>query len=208
MKYFIFLFLISVFSYSQWKTVDIVNDFGKKTGEKREIFEGKGTFKNINNINYPMTVKLRLSKNDEDGSKYQNLESYYNYMDSLITESESLHRKRILNKKFLVKDYERQKFNYENRLGQLWFTLYENNDLPIRFDTTNRIIILLKLFDNSEIYWVDDTKLSTNNYWTFFAKKNSESAKIYKAITDPNPVRVIISHGTSKYKFSIDGYNK
>ena len=65
----------------------------------------------------------------------------------------------------------------------------------------------LKLFDNSEIYWVDDTKLSTNNYWTFFAKKNSESAKIYKAITDPNPVRVIISHGTSKYKFSIDGYN-
>ena len=48
---------------------------------------------------------------------------------------------------------------------------YENNDLPIRFDTTNRIIILLKLFDNSEIYWVDDTKLSTNNYWTFFAKK-------------------------------------
>ena len=34
-------------------------------------------------------------------------------MDSLITECESLHRKRMLNKKFLVKDYERQKFNYK-----------------------------------------------------------------------------------------------
>ena len=42
----------------------------------------------------------------------------------------------------------------------------------------------------------------------FSLKKNSESAKIYKAITDPNPVNVIITHGTSKYKFSIDGYNK
>ena len=188
--------------------VDFVSDSSNKTGEKIEVFFGKGTFTNNLTNNSPLKIKLRLSKNDEDGSKYQNLESYYNYMDSLITESESLHRKRMLNKKFLVKDYERQKFNYENRLGQLWFTLYENNDLPIRFDTTNRIIILLKLFDNSEIYWVDDTKLSTNNYWTFFAKKNSESAKIYKAITDPNPVRVIISHGTSKYKFSIDGYNK
>ena len=194
--------------HSQWKMIDFVSNSSNNTDEKIEVFFGKGTFTNNLTSNSPLKIKLRLSKNNEDGSKYQNLGSYYNYMDSLITESESLHRKRILNKKFLVKDYERQKFNYENRLGQLWFTLYENNDLPIRFDTTNRIIILLKLFDNSEIYWVDDTKLSTNNYWTFFAKKNSESAKIYKAITDPNPVRVIISHGTSKYKFSIDGYKK
>ena len=188
--------------------IDFVSDSSNKTDEKIEVFFGKGTFTNNLTSNSPLKIKLRLSKNDEDGSKYQKLESYYNYMDSLIPESDPLQRKRILNKKFLVKDYERQKFNYENRLGQLWFTLYDNNDLPITFDTTNRIIILLKLFDNSEIYWIDDTKLSTNNYWTFFAKKNSESAKIYRAITDPNPVNVIITHGTSKYKFSIDGYIK
>ena len=188
--------------------IDFVSDSSNKTDEKIEVFFGKGTFTNNLTSNSPLKIKLRLSKNDEDGSKYQKFESYYNYMDSLITESDPLQRKRIINKKFLVKDYERQKFNYENRLGPLWFTLYDNNDLPITFDTTNRIIILLKLFDNSEIYWIDDTKLSTNNYWTFFAKKNSESAKIYRAITDPNPVNVIITHGTSKYKFSIDGYNK
>ena len=69
MKYFILLLIISKISYSQWKIVDIVDDFGKKTGEKREIFEGKGTFKSIENINLPMTVKLRLSKNDEDDDK-------------------------------------------------------------------------------------------------------------------------------------------
>ena len=102
MKYFIFLFLISVFSYSQWKTVDIVNDFGKKTGEKREIFEGKGTFKNINNINYPMTVKLRLSKNDEDGDKFKSYESYYSWTDSLIMANDPTQRNKILRRKFLL----------------------------------------------------------------------------------------------------------
>ena len=208
MKYFIFLFLISVFSYSQWKTVDIVNDFGKKTGEKREIFEGKGTFKNINNINYPMTVKLRLSKNDEDGDKFKSYESYYSWTDSLIMVNDPTQRNKILRRKFLKRDYEKQKLLYENRLGQLWFTIYDNNNKAITFDSSNRIIITLKLYNGKEIYWLDDIKLSTNRYWTFFGKKNNDSEKVYLAITDPNPVEVEISHSGSKYYFEIDGYNK
>ena len=208
MKYIIFLLLISKISYSQWKIVDIVDDFGKKTGEKREIFEGKGTFKNIENINFPMTIKLRLSKNDDDGDKYKSYESYYFWTDSLIMANDPSQRNKILNNNFLKKDYEKQKLLYENRLGQLWFTIYDNFNRAITFNSLNRIIITLKLNDGTEIYWVDDIKLSTIRYWTFFGKKNSDSAKVYLAITDPNPVEVEISHGGSKYYFKIDGYNK
>ena len=208
MKYFILLLLISEISYSQWKIVDIVDDFGKKTGEKREIFEGKGTFKNIENINFPMTVKLRLSKNDDDGDKYKSYESYYYWTDSLIMANDPSQRNKILNNKFLKRDYEKQKLLYENRLGQLWFTIYDNFNRAITFNSLNRIIITLKLKDGTEIYWVDDIKLSTIRYWTFFGKKNSDSAKVYLAITDQNPVEVEISHGGSKYFFKIDGYNE
>ena len=207
MKHFIFLLLISKISYSQWKIVDIVDDFGKKTGEKRELFEAKGTFKGIENINLSMTVKLRLSKNDEDDDKYKSYESYYFWTDSLIMANDPSQRNKILNNKFLKQDYEKQKLLYENRLGQLWFTIYNNHNRAITFDTSNRIIITLKLSDGTEIFWVDDIKLSTNSYWTFFGKKNSDSAKVYLAITDPNPVEVEISHSGLKYYFKIDGYN-
>ena len=208
MKYFILLLLISKISYSQWKIVDIVDDFGKKTGEKREIFEGKGTFKSIENINLPMTVKLRLSKNDEDDDKYKSYDSYYFWTDSLIMANDPSQRNKILNNKFLKQDYEKQKLLYENRLGQLWFTIYDNHNSAITFNSLDRIIITLKLKNGTEIYWVDDIKLSTNRYWTFFGKKNSDSAKLYMAITDSNPVEVEISHSGSKYYFKIDGYNK
>ena len=208
MKYFILLLIISKISYSQWKIVDIVDDFGKKTGEKREIFEGKGTFKSIENINLPMTVKLRLSKNDEDDDKYKSYESYYFWTDSLIMANDPSQRNKILNNKFLKQDYKKQKLLYENRLGQLWFTIYDNHNSAITFNSLDRIIITLKLKNGTEIYWVDDIKLSTNRYWTFFGKKNSDSAKLYMAITDSNPVEVEISHSGSKYYFKIDGYNK
>ena len=208
MKYFILLLIISKISYSQWKIVDVVDDFGKKTGEKREIFEGKGTFKSIENINLPMTVKLRLSKNDEDDDKYKSYESYYFWTDSLIMANDPSQRNKILNNKFLKQDYKKQKLLYENRLGQLWFTIYDNHNSAITFNSLDRIIITLKLKNGTEIYWVDDIKLSTNRYWTFFGKKNSDSAKLYMAITDSNPVEVEISHSGSKYYFKIDGYNK
>ena len=208
MKYFILLLLISKISYPQWKIVDILDDFGKKTGEKREIFEGKGTFKSIENINLPMTVKLRLSKNDDNDDKYKSYESYYFWTDSLIMANDPSQRNKILDDRFLKQDYEKQKLLYENRLGQLWFTIYDNHNKAITFNSSDRIIITLKLKNGMEIYWVDDIKLSTNRYWTFFGKKNSDSAKLYMAITDSNPVEVEISHGGSKYYFKIDGYNK
>ena len=113
-----------------------------------------------------------------------------------------------LRRKFLKRDYEKQKLLYENRLGQLWFTIYDNNNKAITFDSSNRIIITLKLYNGKEIYWLDDIKLSTNRYWTFFGKKNNDSEKVYLAVTDPNPVEVEISHSGSKYYFKIDGYNK
>jgi len=45
-----------------------------------------------------MTVKFKLSKNDDDGDKYKSYESYYFWTDNLIIANDPSQRNKILNK--------------------------------------------------------------------------------------------------------------
>ena len=193
-------------TYSQWKVINLVDDFGDKVGESIGYI-GKGFFSNTATSRSDLLVRLvfREPKKEFD-ENYVSFDSFKETMEEIYAESKKSVRKEAL--EGLQSKYQSSKADYENKLGSIVFTVYEYGNKKALFTRAlYDFTIKFKLSDGSVISIVNEknkyAKPRTN--FTLSADKRKDDGKIYQSILDSNPVKVVITHGSSIYNFTIEG---
>ena len=59
-KLILLLLFIPLVSFSQWRTIETVDEFGDKTGESLEVYQVKGTFSNSATTNSESILTLKM----------------------------------------------------------------------------------------------------------------------------------------------------
>jgi len=193
-----------------WKTIDIVDDFGDKVGE-RIAFIGDGTFSNSATTNSEMFARITIKPYKiENELHLVSLESYTKYYDEISKDWKPSTRAFAMKPNRLKSSFEKEKEKSKNKIGTLTFEFFEYKDNPATFmrkydSTTLRI----KLEDGSTINYFESENeyANTSQLWSIVATKGTDSENIWNAITDDKPIRCVVLHRNSKYLFSVDGYN-
>lgn len=203
-------FVFSVCSAQGWKVIDVVDDFGDKVGE-RIAFIGEGQFSNSATTNSEMTVRISVKpQKSEDLSHLESLETYTAYYDEMSKDWKPSTRAFAMKPKQLKSSYEDAKKKSVGKLGSLTFEFFEYNRSAASFMRKYESTMLkIKLEDGSiiEFYEGENKYADTAQYWNITCMKGTDTGKVWNAITDNKPIRAVVLHRNSSYKFSVDGYN-
>ncbi|WP_282117733.1 hypothetical protein [Maribacter aquivivus] len=194
--------LNTALSQTFFKEIDLVDEFGDKIGEvKRNV--SMGTFSNTATSD----SKLRVHTILEEPANY-NLDEYKEYLANLY--SDTGYSEKIINR--VLKKSEKMYDDYKNLNGTISFNLYEYNDNVVSSNVKKKGYLSIKTSDGRKITtsfsgslkgYKEQNKtlqlLMKNGYYDW-----TENEIYNEIINATGQIQIVLSYGSTIYKFSLD----